>query len=90
MVGDIPKAGVDAAAVEREAVEAAEAAAAEARKVDDAVRAAEAQVSGDQGQLNGSSSPAIGSGPLPAPETVPPAAALGSADYNGAGEPERA
>jgi regulator of protease activity HflC (stomatin/prohibitin superfamily) len=90
MVGDLPTAGVDAAAVEREAAEAAEAAAAEARKVDDAVRAAEAQVSGDQGQLNGAALPAIGTTALPDADAVPPAAALGSADYNGAGEPERA
>jgi regulator of protease activity HflC (stomatin/prohibitin superfamily) len=79
MVGDQPKASVDAAAVEREAAEAAAAAAAEAQKVDDAVRAAEAQVSGDRGQAA-----------LPAPDRIPPAAALGSADYNGVGEPERA
>jgi hypothetical protein len=79
MVGDVPRAGVDAAAVEREALEAASAAAAEAQKVDDAVRVAEAQVSGDKGQAA-----------LPAPDVIPPAAALGSADYNGAAEPERA
>jgi regulator of protease activity HflC (stomatin/prohibitin superfamily) len=79
MAGDVPKAGLDVGAVEREAVEAAEAAAAEAQKVDEAVRVAEAQVSGDQGQVA-----------LPAPEPVPPSAALGSADYNGAGEHERA
>src|SRR3954469_11664821 len=51
MAGDVPKAGLDVGAVEREAVEAAEAAAAEAQKVDEAVRVAEAQVSGDQGQV---------------------------------------
>jgi regulator of protease activity HflC (stomatin/prohibitin superfamily) len=80
MVGDVPKENLDAGAVEREALEAAEAAAAEAEKVDTAVRVAEAQVSGDQSQ----------SAALSAPEPVPPSAALGSADYNGAGEPERA
>jgi regulator of protease activity HflC (stomatin/prohibitin superfamily) len=80
MVGDKPMAGMDAGAVEREAVAAAEAAAAEAEKVDAAVRAVEAQVSGDP-----KTTPALG-----APEPVPPSAALGSADYNGAGEPERA
>jgi regulator of protease activity HflC (stomatin/prohibitin superfamily) len=79
MVGDLPSPNVDAGAVEREVAEAASAAAAEAQKVDAAVRAAEAQVSGDQGQAQ-----------LGAPEPVPPSAALGSADYNGAGEPERA
>ena len=41
--------------------------------------AAEAQVSGDPGQRG-----------LPAPQAVPPSAALGGADYNGVGEPERA
>ncbi|SNY25561.1 SPFH domain-containing protein [Paractinoplanes atraurantiacus] len=45
MAGDAPKAGVDAAAVEREAVAAAQAAAAEASKINEAVREAEAQVS---------------------------------------------
>jgi hypothetical protein len=80
MVGDVPKESVDAGAVEREALEAAAAAAAEAQKVDSAVRAAEAQVSGDPSTQAA----------LPAPEPVPPSAALGSADYNGAGEPERA
>jgi regulator of protease activity HflC (stomatin/prohibitin superfamily) len=79
MVGDEPTAAVDAGAVEREAVEAAEAAAAEAQKVDEAVRVAEAQVSGDQGQAA-----------LPAPEPVPPSAALGGADYNGAVQVDRA
>jgi regulator of protease activity HflC (stomatin/prohibitin superfamily) len=79
MVGDVPKVSLDAGAVEREAAEAAQAAAAEAEQVNAQVRAAEAQVSGDQGQAA-----------LPAPEPVPPSAALGSADYNGAGEPERA
>jgi regulator of protease activity HflC (stomatin/prohibitin superfamily) len=80
MVGDVPKENIDAGAVEREALEAASAAAAEAQKVDSAVRAAEAQVSGDPTKQAA----------LPAPEPVPPSAALGSADYNGAGEPERA
>jgi regulator of protease activity HflC (stomatin/prohibitin superfamily) len=79
MVGDLPSSSVDAAAVEREAAEAAEAAAAEAERVNAQVRAAEAQVSGDSGAKG-----------LPAPEPIPPTAALGSADYNGAAEPERA
>ena len=79
MVGDLPSANVDTGAVEREVAQAAEAAAAEAQKVDAAVRQAEAQVSGDKGQAA-----------LPAPDPVPPSAALGSADYNGAGEPDRA
>ncbi|MDT5034011.1 MAG: hypothetical protein QOC94_4182 [Actinoplanes sp.] len=79
MVGDLPHSTVDAGAVEREAAEAAQAAAAEAERVNAQVRAAEAQVSGDRGQSA-----------LPAPEAIPPAAALGSADYNGAVEPERA
>jgi regulator of protease activity HflC (stomatin/prohibitin superfamily) len=79
MVGDVPKEGIDVGAVEREAVAAAQAAAAEAEEVNAQVRAAEAQVSGDNGPRG-----------LPAPEPVPPSAALGSADYNGAGEPERA
>ena len=80
MVGDKPLASVDAGAVEREAAAAAQAAAAEAKKVDDAVRAAEAQVSGDPDRTAA----------LPAPEPIPPSAALGGADYNGAHEPERA
>jgi regulator of protease activity HflC (stomatin/prohibitin superfamily) len=79
MAGDKPSSLVDAGAVEREAVAAAEAAAAEAELVNAQVRAAEAQVSGDQGQAA-----------LPASEPVPPAAVLGIADHNGAGEPERA
>ena len=79
MVGDKPTAAVDSGAVEREAAAAAAAAAAEAERVNQSVRAAEAQVSSDQGPRS-----------LPAPDAVPPAAALGSADYNGAGEPERA
>jgi regulator of protease activity HflC (stomatin/prohibitin superfamily) len=81
MVGDLPSPNLDAGAVEREVAEAAQAAAVEAQKVDAAVRAAEAQVSGDKGQ---------GQPQLSAPESVPPSAALGSADYNGAGEPDRA
>jgi regulator of protease activity HflC (stomatin/prohibitin superfamily) len=79
MVGDLPSSTVDAGAVEREAAEAAEAAAAEAERVNAQVRAAEAQVSGDRAPKG-----------LPAAGTMPPAAALGSADYNNAGEPERA
>jgi regulator of protease activity HflC (stomatin/prohibitin superfamily) len=79
MVGDLPSSSVDAGAVEREAAEAAEAAAAEAERVNAQVRQAEAQVSGDNGPRS-----------LPAPDPIPPAAALGSADYNGAGEPDRA
>jgi regulator of protease activity HflC (stomatin/prohibitin superfamily) len=80
MVGDVPKASLDADAVEREAELAAQAASDAAEQVNAQVRAAEAQVSGDQGQAAA----------LPAPEPIPPSAALGSADYNGAGEPERA
>jgi hypothetical protein len=80
MVGDKPKVGIDSGAVEREAEQAAQAAAEAAEQVNAQVRAAEAQVSGDQGQAAA----------LPAPEPIPPSAALGSADYNGAGEPERA
>ncbi|GID94713.1 SPFH domain-containing protein [Amorphoplanes digitatis] len=79
MVGDLPSSTVDAGAVEREAAAAAEAAAKEAAAVDAQVRAAEAQVSGDRGPRG-----------LAAPEAVPPAAALGSADYHNTGEPERA
>jgi len=79
MVGDLPSSSVDAAAVEREAAEAAQAAAAEAERVNAQVRAAEAQVSGDKGPKG-----------LPAPEPIPPAAALGSADYNGVADSERA
>ncbi|AGL15772.1 SPFH domain-containing protein [Actinoplanes sp. N902-109] len=80
MAGDKPSAEVDAEAVGREAAAAAASAAAEAAAVNQQVREAEAQVSGDQGQAAA----------LPAPETIPPSAALGAADYNGAGEPERA
>ena len=80
MVGDKPSEAVDAGAVEREAKEAAQAAADEAHAVSQQVREAEAQVSGDRTSAKS----------LPAPEPVPPSAALGAADYNGAGEPERA
>ena len=79
MVGDLPASTVDAGAVEREAAEAAEAAAREAEAVNAQVRAAEAQVSGESGPRG-----------LAAPQAVPPSAALGGADYNGVGEPERA
>src|SRR3954469_23347069 len=51
MAGDKPREKVDSGAVEREAGEAAAAAAAAAAAVDEAVRVAEAQVSGDQGQV---------------------------------------
>ncbi|WP_229073592.1 SPFH domain-containing protein [Actinoplanes sp. DH11] len=67
MVGDEPSPRVDSGAVEREAVAAAEAAAAEAQKVNDEVRAAEAESTGTA-QLTGSA--------------MPSAAALGSADYS--------
>jgi hypothetical protein len=40
---------------------------------------AEAQVSGDNGPKG-----------LPAPEPIPPSAALGGADYNGVAQQERA
>jgi len=80
MVGDKPTSEVDVGAVEREAAAAAQAAAAEAKKVDDAVRAAEAQVSGDPDRTAA----------LPAPDPIPPSAALGGADYNGVHQPERA
>jgi regulator of protease activity HflC (stomatin/prohibitin superfamily) len=84
MVGDLPTSTVDAGAVEREAAEAAQAAAAEAEKVNAQVRAAEAQVTGSPAQpsLGAAAQPSLG-----APD-VPSAAALGSADYNGAGEPD--
>jgi regulator of protease activity HflC (stomatin/prohibitin superfamily) len=78
MVGDLPSSTVDAGAVEREAAEAAQAAAAEAERVNAQVRAAEAQVSGDRAPKG-----------LTASDPIPPAAALGSADYNRT-EPERA
>jgi regulator of protease activity HflC (stomatin/prohibitin superfamily) len=83
MVGDKPSSEVDSGAVEREAAAAAAAAAAEAAAVSEQVREAEAQVSGNR-------PPATTTAALPAPEAVPPSAALGAADYNGAGEPERA
>jgi len=82
MVGDLPSPTVDAGAVEREAAEAAEAAAAEAERVNAQVRAAEAQVSGDRGKAAAAA--------IAAPEPIPPSAALGSADYNGAAEPDHA
>jgi regulator of protease activity HflC (stomatin/prohibitin superfamily) len=86
MVGDVPTTRVDAESVEREAAEAARAAAAEAAKVDEAVRTAEAQVSGDTPAVEADRTAA-----LPAPDPIPPSAALGSADYNGQQqEPERA
>jgi regulator of protease activity HflC (stomatin/prohibitin superfamily) len=75
MVGDRPTDAVDAGAVEREAAQAARAAAAEAEKVDAAVRAAEAQVSGDA--VTGGDKTAA----LTAGTPVPPSAALG--DYQG-------
>src|SRR3982750_1603425 len=80
MVGDAPAAKVDAEAVEREAAAAAASAAAEADKVNDQVREAEAQVSGDPDKAAA----------LPAPEPIPPSAALGGADYNGVVDRERA
>ncbi|GAA4600299.1 regulator of protease activity HflC (stomatin/prohibitin superfamily) [Actinoplanes octamycinicus] len=79
MAGDIPSPQVDAGAVEREAEAAAEAAAAEAQRVNAEVREAEAQVSGDSEQTAA----------LPAAPAVPPASAIGGADYNGAAQPER-
>jgi regulator of protease activity HflC (stomatin/prohibitin superfamily) len=80
MVGDKPTSEVDSGAVEREAAEAALAAATEAAKVEEAVRHAEAQVSGD--------TPADADRPaaLSAPDPIPPSAALGGADYNGVRE----
>jgi regulator of protease activity HflC (stomatin/prohibitin superfamily) len=80
MAGDVPSAAVDSAAVEREAADAARAASVEAAKVDEQVRAAEAQVSGDPDRTAA----------LPAPDAIPPSAALGGADYNGVAERERA
>jgi len=67
MVGDEPKAAVDAAAVEREAAEASAAAAAAAEEVQQSVQEAERQVSGDRPRG------------LPAPEPVAPSDLLGSA-----------
>ncbi|MEO3923137.1 SPFH domain-containing protein [Micromonosporaceae bacterium B7E4] len=66
MVGDEPRARVDAGAVEREAAEAARAAAEAAQEVNAEVRAAEAQVT----------SRPTGTQELPAPEPVPPASLL--------------
>jgi regulator of protease activity HflC (stomatin/prohibitin superfamily) len=80
MVGDKPTAEVDSDAVRREAAEAAEAAAAEARKVDEAVRTAEAEVSADPARTAA----------LTAGTPIPPTAALGGADYNGVQESEHA
>ncbi|GGK71982.1 SPFH domain-containing protein [Mangrovihabitans endophyticus] len=80
MAGDEPTEDVNSGAVEREAVEAAQAAAAEAAAVNAQVREAEAQVSGDKPARV----PVTGAGgtpSLPAPEAVPPSAALGGADY---------
>jgi regulator of protease activity HflC (stomatin/prohibitin superfamily) len=82
MVGDVPTAAVDAGAVEREAVAVAEAAAAEA---------AEGRRRGPGGR--GAGVRRSGQAALPAPEPVPPSAALGGADYNGAARsnaPDRA
>src|SRR3954462_5565286 len=80
MVGDLPSANVDADAVEKEAAEAAKSAAWEAEQVNAQVRAAEAQVSGDPNRTAA----------LPAPDRIPPSAALGGADHNGGAERERA
>ncbi|MDI6105780.1 SPFH domain-containing protein [Actinoplanes sp. NEAU-A12] len=71
MVGDMPRSSVDSGEVEREAEAAAQAAAAEARKVDAEVRQAEVDATGGQPGL-------------PAPDAMPPTAALGGADYDGA------
>ncbi|GAA2468431.1 SPFH domain-containing protein [Winogradskya humida] len=79
MVGDVPRAGVDSAAVEQEALAAAKAAADEAAAVNEQVRSASAEVSSDPNPQA-----------LPASEHIPPSAALGAADYNGVGDPERA
>ncbi|HET6534137.1 MAG TPA: SPFH/Band 7/PHB domain protein, partial [Actinoplanes sp.] len=59
--------------------EAAQAAQAEAEAVNEQVRVAEAQVSSDSGPKG-----------LPAPEPIPPSAALGGADYNGVAQQDRA
>jgi regulator of protease activity HflC (stomatin/prohibitin superfamily) len=80
MAGDVPRASVNADEVEREAAAAAQAAADAAAQVDEQVRVAEAQVSGDPDRTAA----------LPAPEPIPPSAALGGADYNGVAERERA
>ena len=73
MAGDVPATTVNAAEVEREAAAAAQAAADAAAQVDEQVRVAEAQVSGDPDRTAA----------LPAPDPIPPSAALGGADYNG-------
>src|SRR3954468_7305800 len=80
MVGDKPRETVDSAAVEREADAAAKAAADAAAQVDEQVRLAEAQVSAGPDRTAA----------LPAPEPIPPPAALGGADYNGVADRERA
>ncbi|WP_127501519.1 SPFH domain-containing protein [Actinoplanes solisilvae] len=85
MVGDVPSASVNSESVEREAAAAAEAAAREAEKVNDQVRVAEAQVSGDPDKTTILPQPELSAG-----EPIPPSAALGSADYNGAVDRERA
>ncbi|WP_433829656.1 SPFH domain-containing protein [Actinoplanes sp. CA-015351] len=81
MVGDVPKASVDSGAVEREAEAAAEAAAAEAQRVNAEVRAAEA-----------ASAPpsALPSSAEPPTTELPPAAALGGADYSANNQAEKA
>ena len=66
MIGDEPSPQIDAGAVEREAAEAAEAATKAAQEVNEAVRAAEAQVTSRPGPQG-----------LPAPEPVSPASLLG-------------
>ena len=80
MANDVPSSRSDAAAVSREADEVAQAAAAEAKKVNEQVRVAEAQVSGDPDRTAA----------LPAADPTPPSAVLGSADFNGQAERERA
>src|SRR5690349_11061294 len=64
MVGDVPSASVNSESVEREAAAAAEAAADAAAQVDEQVRVAEAQVSGDPDRTAA----------LPAPDPIPPSA----------------
>jgi regulator of protease activity HflC (stomatin/prohibitin superfamily) len=78
MVGDLPTAGVDAAAVEREAAEAAEAASAEAQRVNAEVRAAEAQVTSGNGPKGL---------PAPVPSAMPAFDAVSTDNHP---EPERA
>ena len=75
MVGDLPKQGVDTEALEREAAAAAEAASAEAQRVNAEVRQAEAEVGGQP--------------ELAASDALPPTAALGGADYDGAAHIEK-